>query len=135
MHRGRRGRLSSLCLWWSASGGALQHQEGGRPSSMGLSSTLGSGESVLLVFRQFSGLFRQMWVESKWSAGHGEPSVLLCCHLPASTPVFLEFSIFKVLPHTSLNLTVTSKMYNSSSQKSLMGPQMVSIDNQNDIIS
>ena len=35
------------------------------PSSMGLSSTLGSGESVLLVFWRFSWLFRQMWVESK----------------------------------------------------------------------
>ena len=31
MHRGRRGRLSSICLWWSPAGGALQHQEGGRP--------------------------------------------------------------------------------------------------------
>ena len=35
------------------------------PSSVGLLSILGSGESVLLVFWQFSGLFRQMWVESK----------------------------------------------------------------------
>ena len=35
------------------------------PSSVGLLSTLGSRESVLLVFWQFSGLFRQMWVESK----------------------------------------------------------------------
>ena len=35
------------------------------PSSVGLFSMLGSGESVLLVFWQFSGLFRQMWVESK----------------------------------------------------------------------
>ena len=31
MHKGRRGRLSLLCLWWSAGGGALWHQEGGRP--------------------------------------------------------------------------------------------------------
>ena len=52
------------------------------PSSMGPLSTLGSRESILLVFWRFSGLFRQMWVESKWSTGHGEPSVLLCCHLP-----------------------------------------------------
>ena len=52
------------------------------PSSVGLWSMLGSKESVLLDFWQFSGLFRQMWVESKWSAGRGEPSVLLCCHLP-----------------------------------------------------
>ena len=29
--QGQEGRLSSLCLWWSASGGALQHWEGGRP--------------------------------------------------------------------------------------------------------
>ena len=35
------------------------------PSFVGLSSMLGSGESVLLVFWQFSGLFRQVWVESK----------------------------------------------------------------------
>ena len=35
------------------------------PSSMGLSSMLGSGESVLPVSWQFSGLFRQVWVESK----------------------------------------------------------------------
>ena len=35
------------------------------PSSVGLSSMLGSRESVQLVFWQFSGLFRQMWVESK----------------------------------------------------------------------
>ena len=27
---GRRGRLSSLCSWWSPGGGALQHLEGGR---------------------------------------------------------------------------------------------------------
>ena len=32
MHRGRRGRLSSFCLRWSASGGVLQHREGGRPA-------------------------------------------------------------------------------------------------------
>ena len=30
MHRGRRGRLSSLCCWWSPAGVALQHREGGR---------------------------------------------------------------------------------------------------------
>ena len=36
-----------------------------RPSSVGFSSAPGSGESVLLVFWWFSGLFRQMWVESK----------------------------------------------------------------------
>ena len=35
------------------------------PSSVGLSSALGSRESVLLVFWRFSGLFRQVWVESK----------------------------------------------------------------------
>ena len=35
------------------------------PSSVGLLSMLGSGESVLLVFQWFSGLFRVMWVESK----------------------------------------------------------------------
>ena len=35
------------------------------PSSVGLSSTLGSGESILLVFWRFSRLFRQVWVESK----------------------------------------------------------------------
>ena len=35
------------------------------PSSVSLSSTLGSGESILLVFWWFSGLFRQVWVESK----------------------------------------------------------------------
>ena len=35
------------------------------PSSMGLSSVPGSGDSVLLVFWRFSGLFRQVWVESK----------------------------------------------------------------------
>ena len=35
------------------------------PSSIGLLSTLGSGESILLVFWQFSGLFRQVWVEYK----------------------------------------------------------------------
>ena len=32
MHRGRRGRLSSLFLWRSASGGALWHREGVRPT-------------------------------------------------------------------------------------------------------
>ena len=32
MHRGGRGRLSSLFLWRSALGGALQHQEGVRPA-------------------------------------------------------------------------------------------------------
>ena len=52
------------------------------PSSVGLSSTLGSGESILLVFWQFSGLFRQMWLEAKWSTGRSEPSVLLHRHLP-----------------------------------------------------
>ena len=31
MHRGGRGRLSSLCLRWSASGGTLWHWAGGRP--------------------------------------------------------------------------------------------------------
>ena len=31
MHRGGRGRLSLLCLWWFPAGGALQHLEGGRP--------------------------------------------------------------------------------------------------------
>ena len=31
MHRGGRGRLSSLCLRWSPVGGALLHLEGGRP--------------------------------------------------------------------------------------------------------
>ena len=51
------------------------------PSFMGLSSTLGSGESVLLVFWRFSGLFRQVWVEFKYAAGHGEPSI----HLPSSS--------------------------------------------------
>ena len=56
------------------------------PSSVGLLSTLGSRESVLLVFWQFAGLFRQMWVESKRSAGRGEPSVLLHCHLPQLSP-------------------------------------------------
>ena len=35
------------------------------PSSVGLLSTLGSGESILLVFWWFSGLFRPMCVESK----------------------------------------------------------------------
>ena len=30
VHRGRRGRLISLCLLWFPVGGALQHQEGGR---------------------------------------------------------------------------------------------------------
>ena len=52
------------------------------PSFMGLSTALGSRASVLLVFWQFSGLFRPMWVESKRSAGRSEPSVLLCRHLP-----------------------------------------------------
>ena len=31
VHRGGRGRLRSLYLWWSAVGGALQHWEGGTP--------------------------------------------------------------------------------------------------------
>ena len=31
VHRGGRGRLSSLCLRWSPVGGALLHLEGGRP--------------------------------------------------------------------------------------------------------
>ena len=31
VHRGGRGRLSSLCLRWSTSEEALQHWEGGRP--------------------------------------------------------------------------------------------------------
>ena len=31
VHRGRRGRLNSLCHRWSPAGGALQHREGGRP--------------------------------------------------------------------------------------------------------
>ena len=35
------------------------------PSSVGLSSALGSRDSVLLLFWRFSGLFRQVWVESK----------------------------------------------------------------------
>ena len=52
------------------------------PSSVGLLSMLGSRESVLLVFWQFSGLFRQMWVESKRSAARGKPSVLPHSHLP-----------------------------------------------------
>ena len=51
-------------------------------SSVGLSSALGSGDSVLLVFWWFSGLFGQVWVESKWSAGRVEPSILLRRHLP-----------------------------------------------------
>ena len=53
------------------------------PSSVGLLAWLGSGVSVLLVFWWFSGLFRQMWVESKQSAGRGEPRVLLRRHLPS----------------------------------------------------
>ena len=32
MHRGGRGRFSSLILWRSASGGALWHWEGVRPA-------------------------------------------------------------------------------------------------------
>ena len=32
MHRGGRGRLSLLILWGSASGGALWHWEGVRPT-------------------------------------------------------------------------------------------------------
>ena len=35
------------------------------PSSVDLSSTFGSREYILLVFWGFSGLFRQVWVESK----------------------------------------------------------------------
>ena len=31
VHRGRRGRLSSLCLWWSPVVGALLHLEGAGP--------------------------------------------------------------------------------------------------------
>ena len=31
MHRGRRGRLRSLCHWWSPVGEALQDQAGGSP--------------------------------------------------------------------------------------------------------
>ena len=31
MHRGRRGGLSLLCHGWFLAGGALKHQEGGRP--------------------------------------------------------------------------------------------------------
>ena len=42
-------------------------------------------ESVLLVLWQFSGLFRLMWVESKQSAGQGEPSFLLRHHLCPSS--------------------------------------------------
>ena len=53
------------------------------PSSVGLSSILGSGESILLVFWKFTGLLRQMWGESKWSAGCVEFSILLCRHLPS----------------------------------------------------
>ena len=34
-------------------------------SSVGLLSMLVSGESILLIFWRFSGLFRQVWVESK----------------------------------------------------------------------
>ena len=64
------------------------------PSSVVLLSTLGSGESILLVFWRFSGLFRQMWVESKWSAGCGEPSVLLCHHLLPSSYCFLFYGVF-----------------------------------------
>ena len=61
------------------------------PSSVGLWSMLGSKESVLLDFWQFSGLFRQMWVESKWSAGRGEPSVLLHHHLPSGKILTVSF--------------------------------------------
>ena len=35
------------------------------PSTVDLLSMLGSGEAILLVFWRFSGLFRQVWVESK----------------------------------------------------------------------
>ena len=56
------------------------------PSSMDLLSMLGSRESVLLVFWRFSGLFRQVWVESNSSAGRNKLSVLLRHHLPRSPP-------------------------------------------------
>ena len=52
----RPGPLPPVCVACTASLPFL-------PSSVGLLSTLGSGESVLLVFWRFSGLFRQMWVE------------------------------------------------------------------------
>ena len=67
---------------------------------------LGSRESVLLVFWQFSGLFRQMWVESKRSAGRGEPSILLRRHLPSSQSksysgfkILIQFKLFSNFSH------------------------------------
>ena len=54
----RPGSLPPVCVAHTASLPFL-------PSSMGLLSPLGSGESVLLGFWQFSGFFRQVWVESK----------------------------------------------------------------------
>ena len=67
-------------------------------SSVGLSSTLGSRQSVLLVFWQLFGLFRQMWVESKRSAGGGEPSVLLHRHLPVENSVYFYSNLYYFLP-------------------------------------
>ena len=63
------------------------------PSSVDLLSMLVSGESVLVVFWRFSGLFSQMWVESKRSAGRGEPSVPLHCHLLPTLRVHLLMTL------------------------------------------
>ena len=52
MHRGREGRLSLLCCWWSAAGGSLQHQkadplEGWIPRSTALGVCLVQASSVM----------------------------------------------------------------------------------------
>ena len=57
---GLRLRPSSLPPLWVVRTASLPFL----PSSIGLLSTLGPGESILPVFWRFSGLFRQVWVES-----------------------------------------------------------------------
>ena len=80
MHRGRRGRLSSLFLRRSASGGALRHQEGVRPAEGWIRSSTALG--VCAVQATSLAGTGSLW-DFGWGMGEGDGAGKHLCSLPS----------------------------------------------------
>ena len=81
MHRGGRGRLSLLCLRWSASGGALLHREGGSPIG-GMDPQKHSVGCLLGASKFFDGNYHSLR-DFGWGMGEGDGAGKSLCSPPS----------------------------------------------------